>query len=327
MTTNDLSPLAHWMLKHSDVLGLKVFEIQNLITYLPNFVDIEAEIKINGSTFRGRALDSKTELAIEKAVTEALERAICLSYLPNTNGVAAHPDATIAKQKALEELLERDLFLCHFLTNSTLFPRPDLLTYVPQKAVADAQLLGHEIGFFSSTPSNLGTTLVCLITGKQANQPFGCILGLSFDSFKNSPAEKGNSAFKAFIEAYRQYRWHLDLNLLTESISLNDFSRIDQPTFRDHIKLALNNEYFAKIEHIFSKNPLKPKRQISYDSCSFEFFQISSASLNLADCPIKVYACVEPTAQKLKEGYYEENALSKRNFGKLWMVEKRNIAA
>jgi ribosomal protein S12 methylthiotransferase accessory factor YcaO len=61
------------------------------------------------------------DIAIIKAFMEAIERSYLFTpanRLKNSSGLSAHVDPTKARESALNECLERDAFLCHFLTQT-----------------------------------------------------------------------------------------------------------------------------------------------------------------------------------------------------------------
>jgi hypothetical protein len=90
------------------------FSVNNKIIY--DFV-VRGNGSIPGAV--GRGVDPDPELAIIKSVIEAIERCIYLEKAqPGStgNGWAVHLKESLAKLKALSELLERDAFFCHFIT-------------------------------------------------------------------------------------------------------------------------------------------------------------------------------------------------------------------
>ena len=111
--------LADWLFKNREPLNLTVFKAQWVKEWLPQFHDLRVQIDLDGRMYEGRGMDMDTDLAFTKAGAEAMERAIVhKSQERNTSGIALHTDELKAKKNAFYELLERDQFLCHFLTKT-----------------------------------------------------------------------------------------------------------------------------------------------------------------------------------------------------------------
>jgi len=113
------------------------------------------------------------QAALEIAIAEAFERAIMRNRNGlSSNGIAAHVDLQKARDAARDELLERDLFLCHYLT-LTAFERSRSHPLSDRMSAA-----GVDLRLFSSRASAGIEVAVAVADGRRAAHPFGAVVGL-----------------------------------------------------------------------------------------------------------------------------------------------------
>ena len=112
--------MIEWFLNYKDELSGQIYEFEWRKNWDLKVFDFEVSVQTPFGLVTGRALAFSRTSALEKALSECFERAICLELSVSSNGVAAHPDLNRAKIFAQNELIERDLFLCHFYTGSTV---------------------------------------------------------------------------------------------------------------------------------------------------------------------------------------------------------------
>lgn len=108
------------------------------------------------------------------------------SEAPNSNGFAAHTSLESAQNAAILELIERDLFLCHFLTFSKFSDiSNEIELKYPQHLFTKTRHYFKEkkIDIYalqlSNNPSYFATA--CIAFGEFFSRPFGTILGLGCD--------------------------------------------------------------------------------------------------------------------------------------------------
>lgn len=114
------NPLARWALTKKDELGLKVTELTWAQKRGIALFDFEVSIRLNGKILIGRGTDKSQSHALEKAVAESLERAICSLSGISTEGVAVHLTSEKARAAAELESIERFCFNRHKKLNLPL---------------------------------------------------------------------------------------------------------------------------------------------------------------------------------------------------------------
>lgn len=109
--------IMEWAIRCQKELKLDVTQATWTEDWLPGYHDYQAIIEIGGHRFTGRGLDGDWQIAFEKAVAEAVERASVFHSEPGLHaGVAAFTDLEGAKWKAYLELLEADRAISHHHT-------------------------------------------------------------------------------------------------------------------------------------------------------------------------------------------------------------------
>lgn len=305
------SALLQWITTNARDLRLEVTELNWSKPILPDLHDIVAKVEVEGRIFYGRGHASNPNTASLKAIVESLERAICLEHVDSTNGVAAHLFEKNARDNAKKERLERDHFLSHFFLQHPFIPRSDLISFIPATVIADIIENGHRIDFFTSSESNQGKCIVCLISGTNGSPKFGGILGLCF--FDPSESSVRQPTEKAMLEAYRQY-WNLrETGSLTETHDLESFQKIHAPSFQDHLRLALNTQYFEQIAYLFPKYLIEsPMAKVSvvYSEHAYKWKRLISKKEILKDCPLFIVCCEILGSQNLFRGVGSKNKIN-----------------
>jgi hypothetical protein len=230
-----------WVLKNARSAGISIEHATWTREVLPEITDILVSIQYNGESIHGWGADRQEELALTKAFAEATERVVVHEQkMTNSNGLAAHTDPTLACELAVNELQERDLFLCHYLTRT-----PFVRIFSPENKYPELEawlvMGGIKQNFF-----HLGNQgIVYLLDGRSAQIPFGFIISISR---KNSAAEATDSAvISASRTAHRLYSKHRTLQTLT----LNEFRKIKHPSFSHHGELALDVDFANQIAYLF----------------------------------------------------------------------------
>ncbi len=104
------------ILSNAELLGLKVQKLSWGEEYLGGLFDFRIKTSLFGEETIGIGIDQNEEIAFLKAFSESIERAYCKKLNIRSHGVSAHWSKESAKENSLGELIERDMFLCHFLT-------------------------------------------------------------------------------------------------------------------------------------------------------------------------------------------------------------------
>lgn len=240
--------LANWAITHSSQLNVKVTSMDwpkrlNLEVY-----DFEVSLCFNEKEYIGRGTDINSNVALTKAIGESIERFIIFENgLETSNGVAIHTLSEAAISNSKIELYERSSFLSHYLTSSTFFhfPEEQIETDIYFKAKNFLNNLGIDLNLslMKGFPGVYFT--VCYAIGKNYRNPFGVVIGLG-SAFKLQ-----DSILKSIFECLRT-TMSIALTPHFNSITLEEFNRIEIYHPKDHQQLALNTQYFDSISDIFN---------------------------------------------------------------------------
>lgn len=295
-----------WILNSSVKLNsnIKLFSNSNLTKM--GIFDITVEIEIDGVDSFGRGTDFDRNIAIRKAMSEALER-FYLKYnkFPNSNGMAAHFNKANAIENAKNELIERDLFLCNFLT-STPFSVMEASSIEIDKC-REILRKGVRLNFYKMGEGDQKIAVLCTIDGIECEAvPFGYFMGTSVSNNLKSAINS------AFCEAYRSFA-HFASSENTKEISERSFlnMRAHEICFEDHGYLSLNLDYAKKLREIYFED--KFAKVSSILTPIFVEQNIPVHSL-IEDCPLIVARVTSSSLQNLYCGF--DNNLN-ANLGRL----------
>ena len=113
------------------------------------------------SDLYGFAEDYLEHVAIEKAYSEFTERSVLLAFsselnLPNSNGMAAHINFELAQSAAVEELIERDVFLTMWLAK-----RPPYWLNESEILISESAVRLSEMGKTHKIECKFGLVGIC----------------------------------------------------------------------------------------------------------------------------------------------------------------------
>lgn len=245
--------LTDWLLRYSQALELQVNHFTWTKEWLPLYTDVSVCIRWKGNSFIGRSLAINEEESLIKAGAEALERlAQAQNNISTSNGMAAHFSWEAAREGGLRELVERDRFLCHFLTNTPFLPfaerflDEDLLNVKERLAERRVKLEVREMRRLNGLSS-----VACVAFGEKFERPFGLVAGFGCDK------DLINAARGAVLECLRHV-----LPVMEEEekpLTLKEFSAHPYPGPLEHHRLALNVEIAREHSKLFlpETNPQK----------------------------------------------------------------------
>ena len=281
-----------WVLDNSKTLNLKVHKLSWPESFGLALHDFEVSFQLGGNTFIGRGQSHQLDLAFTKASVEACERALCSEYRINSTGVAGHSDLKDAKKLARNELLERDLFLCYFLTNTKfqkIRPRlNDKVNY--EKISSELNKKGIRVDFYSlSGHKGLHTTFVsaCLPNN-------GIIVGLS------SEANQIKSEEKAFLETLINSVAYLDQTLHSK-IELKNLDSLETFQSMHHQRFNLMDNSIKRLTPHLDKVDNKDFIPSTLLTASKEYELVSSNEI-LKKCPAKFSISHSDNVQKVFYG-------------------------
>lgn len=285
-----------WVLERSAQLGLEITAREWIGSVFKGWTDTSCSLNWEGRRLTAWGADSDPDRSLLKSFAESLERiALFTSDQTNSNGFAAHLNREGADRNARNEVVERDLFFCHFLTDSPFPPLPAEDKAGDWVKTARAWVSGHgaRLRFF-----RLGATgALCVIDGLEAPRPYGLLLGLSA---QEDPADSIRSAF---IEAGRAA--HLQFSAPdSPSLTLEQYRELKDPTFSDHGRLALNPDYARRIDQALlspgSGTPPSSARELARERIRTDEIRIPRPVFE--DCPFVIARASSPEAQGLFRG-------------------------
>jgi hypothetical protein len=255
------------------------------------WTDICCKLKRDGREIVTWGAAPSEDLALLKAFSEAIERSVFLNEGSVTsNGFAAHLTRSEARSNALNELIERDLFLCHFLTGTpfTALRRDVLQDNAFVNVQTFSKKLDLRIRYFQLGKSGV----LCAADGLHSDVRSGFVIGSSYKDNINQ------SFLSATIEALRQayFNERLRRSGSLRALSLNEFLSLPEPDFADHGALALNVAYAEMICPLFdfasSENSIS---EIDIGSVSF----VDLPWIFEGDCPFFISKATSQLAQTM----------------------------
>ena len=190
---DDPTPLTRWLADNAKELGARICEYGwRRRTKLPAF-DFQAVFSVNGRECVGRGVDAIEEIALEKAIAEALETAACWQYGIASDGVAAHTNSYFARRNAKSELIERRLIDHHRIHGLEFRP----LVEVAER-YSHALTASNSVEFFSTLKHENQSAVLCLLDDGYF-QYLGSALWTEADSTDH-----------AFFEAYCNFIAHAE---------------------------------------------------------------------------------------------------------------------
>ncbi len=240
-----------WTLLNKDNLGLEMLELDWTKKIAPFMYDFSANLNYKGNEFSGRGSAKDKNTALIKALAEVYERCVLIdNNIKHSNGIAAGADLVMAKSNATAELIERDLFFGHYLTKTpakimkdTDFNFAECEIYQALSEHNKKNSIKTELFSLGKSFGKCGTVIFCL--GEAAKTPFGLILGLG----ANESMEK--SIESAALECLRKTSWLVLLDK-RDSVSLDEFSKIDKIKSSDHGRLVLDLGYVKEFKKIWN---------------------------------------------------------------------------
>lgn len=312
-----LNPVLAWAFAHRREIGLRVEEITLTSQWLSEFSDYKVILEFDG-LHEGRGTTRSAYKALEIAFTEAFEqRIVRKSGLCSGNGVAAHPCLQKARELARKELIERDLFLCHYLTQVPLTP---LLVQVPFQKRLDAACVFLRV-FKTRSVMDI-EVVVSIADGSRAKPaPFGAIIGLGADE------DVGQAAQKACIECLRNVIFLLGRDRHPE-LSAAELKRLPKPKAKDQLHWSFCPASTAGISSIVDSS-FAPSFTAGKEKLpgSYEYHLLHSRDEKGSTPPLFVVQCVNPMLQNLFFGYSTQDKLNMQRLSRFCgrTVEMKDI--
>lgn len=308
--------IGSWLIANSKHLNLKVAKASWVKDWIPNHKHVRVEVNINGVTGIGTGIDISEDLALVKAGSEAIERVFCIQNGKHSTGIAAHVETAQAKENAMLELMERDVFLSHYLTREPFIIENEIQnsTIEYEQISKKLQSLGVDFDILKMKTEKSYYGYVCFASPSSESTPFSSIIGLGFSKDKNIAIEK------SIIECLLNTIFYLHNKNTVQSLSSFDFnSKLNHgPT--EHRELFLGSSYQGEIKKLISTTTNK---QVFDDSqFHFEFQRLLSDSEILLDSPFKVYQATSTNVQNI---FYGPTNLSLLNINRLEQFKNEKL--
>ena len=295
--------LAQWLFENRKPLDLTVLKGQWVQEWLPQFHDVRVEVTLEERTYRGRGMDKNADLAFTKAGAEAIERAILSHFQAKIinvgagGGTALHAEELEAKKNALYELLERDQFLCHFLTKAPFIElKPTEWGEISFEPIQE-KLAKKDIEItLKKTLFSKPKTVACFARRlSPTTLGFRGVIGLgTSDSLPES-------ALKALIECLTNVVWCIENP--SQSQDFKSFSSKNSYGPEEHAQLYLSNSSECDLDWAFSKVTDEPKsieEENWEDKVTFEKLDIPFDILR--DAPIHIFKASSQETQNMFYG-------------------------
>lgn len=270
------SEVTEWILKNQNALDLQVTKLTWIDRALPGYVDLAVSIKVGAIRTEGRGTDKSEEVALGKAVCEAIERVFCIEKSIPSTGLAGHLSMDLAKVEAKKEFIERATLAQHL---SSKIPFQLISKKPVQISLMGKVLAGHVHHFRLSVPSEFEVALV-LYEATAAASAFGGVLGIGCESTYEE------ALTKAEIEALRSVA-ALDKVPITP-LNYQEFQSIPSRRGEHRKRLLINPDYCRNLlEKIRSFS-----NSVSQSAVEDLFFEDMGHPANLpAGCPLHFVRC------------------------------------
>lgn len=284
--------IIEYLVKHNE---LKIFENLNVKELDKSWWDFSATLILDGQKYEGRGIDSDSTNAISKAVFECIERTLLnFNGIENSNGIAISYDVNKAMDNAKSELIERHLYLLHW---QNLIP----FTPIENGPTRNLSSIFHsfypktiDLNFWGTSELQGRRCVLCTITGPSHFPRFGVILGMS------AKEDIGMAVQHSFFESYSSFSHDFRNHNLGNSLSLEAFKNLADPSFTDHGQLAKHYSYFSKFSNLFA-NSADATRKIETDNARTDY----SFNELAIPFPFKLHAlkCSSPNLLNLQTGF------------------------
>jgi hypothetical protein len=215
---------------------------------------------------KGNGVGFDRESSLLAAIGEMVERSTLLRHphIKCSNGMAAHTYHQKATENAVFELIERDMFLCHYLTKTSFVDISDHddieLLPIADKYCRDRGYV-LRVGLLTNKPPYVTIATVFRNGGR------GCILDTSCKSSLKDSVD--NSVLSILCSLANQ------CNSPEQSLSVAEFLSIPSPGNKDRRRLGLTPEsaksmsdlYETSISYSVSEPPVQELKQGSTIEC------------------------------------------------------------
>jgi len=225
------TPLAAWLYSNREVLTPKFKELNWSKRLGLDLFDFSTRVTINGIESEGRGVDENRNLALEKSVSEAIERHICKSLDIDSVGVAVMGNID-PKNHAKYEALERYFLQKHLKTKSTFERFRNFQSELVQRFLQSNHRTS--VSFYRMKTPRDFFGIICLIQNDSKKS-----LGFALTESEQK------SVKKAFCEALPNFAWMMKAELL--EIQSKPW-HVEEEFLNKIMPLLINNESEKRID-------------------------------------------------------------------------------
>lgn len=278
----DLSKTHLWFYQNKHKLNLNCFKREWSLPFkeiLPKYYTCSF-LTFNNKTSFGIYTSNDQLTSMTVSLIEALERVLLVeNNLKSSNGCAVHTDPTSCKNNAIEELIERDLYMRIHFTGSAIKSFPQKKDTIEDYATQELNRLGVKLTFGTMGSFNEKIAVMAIADGRYAKpKSFGVFLGFGV-------AENIQQATsKAFNECIRFVDGFFSKEFPYSPLTFDDFSKLNKVGVDEHISLSMDNEYSS-----FLMNAYTGEKQLEFPPPPQPHIQTTIKSVKLkgvADCPL-----------------------------------------
>lgn len=303
-----MNSLYNWFFSRRKTLNLQIYEGKQAKKFTPGLYDFTVVFEYEGNIRFGSAEDYDRDLALEKACAEALERLAfyCEKARPGSpsvtsSGFAAHRTFNQASKRAINELIERDVFMCNVLSGAPLYEfdwkklrgiHPSIVTM--SKRLQD---VGAELKIARLLSDHPQHVIVAAIFGEKHTPRFGVNIGLA-----------GSLKLSRAVEKAAQEAQMMVLRALCggeiKTRSFRNFNAIKKVKFENHRELGSHLKTAERYRSYFrSEKEMPAVRRIG--QTTLDAFQLDRIDVPefFATCPAVVVRAMNSDLQPLILGH------------------------
>jgi hypothetical protein len=308
-----------WIQSRKDELKLRTVRKNSFREFFPQVKYVASVGQLKTRPFLGLGTSENLMEAYVKSVAEILEREFMFrKRLRNSSGCAIHTRPAEAKRRARLELLERDAFLCHFLTETPmqLDEDPDVLVFSEKlsqiKKRFEKQNLVLKVFRMSAAANVFAYTVIALAKNENKKGSLsGIALGHGCDT------KKDKAITQAIVECVRQIQAVLEhreeFGSLTSEQFLKKNLKLKHIDIHDHAKLLRNKDYVEKLKKILfnSDGKIIQLGRAHLKLSDIKVKTCPSGLLGLKDLPFYFYHAHHRSLQSLYFGVTRKNSVNR----------------
>lgn len=287
-----------------------------------DYSDYLFHFSLGARKFEGRGVGPTSEISLVKAVAEAIERtSLYENNIETSNGVAAHFSFIQAKENAISELIERDVFLCTFLCPEAGVKRirNDALNLDLKKIINVLLKNKVEVKVYELGNVLDRSVILVIANGFSVKKPFGCIVGLGANRSRITAIESALIEMcrnvVTYIENENCYEW-----LMSES----DFfqARPNEFSIIEHAKIALCKSYSEWLWGYFSS---KEQYNIGFNNIRESEIKVKELAINQTFSNLGIVV-VQASSSLLQNLFFQKTSIDKVNLNRLEVFAGKPIS-